>query len=157
MPQTAKTEIEAAVGKAVSNVATMRRRAGAKAAAAAVDTAEQVDAAMAEGAQALQAAVDHAIDGSRALGRESISGVSEIGQVFTELADEQGRHGFETFRALVSTVDWDQAATIQADFVRTSVERVLEFWRRYLEVLLTAQTTGVALIEAATVKAPPPR
>ena len=157
MPQTAKTEIEAAVGKAVSNVATMRRRAGAKAAAAVVENTEQVEAAMAEGGQALQAAVDKAIDGSRALGRQSISGINEIGQVFAELADEQGRHGFETFRALVSTVDWDQAATIQGDFVRTSVERVLEFWRRYLDVLLTAQTAGVSLIGATAAKAAAPR
>ncbi len=153
MPQTAETAIEAAVGEAVSNVATMRRRAGAKAGAAAVEAAGQVEAALAEGGQPPQAAVETAIDGSRTLGRQSISGANEIGQVFAELADEQGRHGFETFRALVSTIDWNQAAIIQGDFVRTSAERMMEFWRRYLEIVLATQTACASLVTDAAARA----
>lgn len=152
MAQTAKTEIEAAVGKAVSNVSAMRRRAGAKASEVAEQVSETVEEAIAETKEVMRAVAETALDGPREVGLQAASQANEIGQVFVELSNEQSRHGLQTFRALVSTIDWEQAATIQADFVRTSVERGLEFCRRYMEIALATQAAFASLAEKSTGK-----
>ena len=154
MIQTAETESEAAMGETVSDASAVRRRTVEKATDAVDRAQERVGAANAEIGQATQSAAGPALEDARAARRQSTHGLGDIGRVFAELADEQSRHGLETFRALVSTVDWGQAATIQGDFVRTTVERMLELCRRYMGIML-ATHAALASVAGGSAGKPP--
>jgi nucleoside-diphosphate-sugar epimerase len=82
--------------------------------------------------------------------RRSIEGAGEVGRAVAELVQEQARHNVAVLQALSRTVDWDGAAQVQSDFVRTSVERAAAFTRRYLEVvqMVVASATSTAREQA---------
>jgi hypothetical protein len=122
MAQIAKSEAE----KATDNVAELGKRTA--------DTARR-------GFQIGQNTVGAALDLERAMARRSAEGVTEVGQVFAELAQEQARNSVETFLALTRTLHWSQAAQIHGDFLRASLERAAEFTRRYFEVVQAVVTS----------------
>ena len=48
---------------------------------------------------------------------------------------EQARSNAEAFEALTRAVDWDRVSRIQGELLRASVERAVQFTRRYFEVV----------------------
>jgi len=64
--------------------------------------------------------------------RRSVEGATELGQAFAELVKEQARSNAEAFEALPRAVDWDRVSRIQGELLRASVERAVQFTRRYL-------------------------
>ncbi len=61
--------------------------------------------------------------------------IPEVGQAFVEFVKEQARDNVETFQALTRTTDWNEAARIQGEYLRASLERAGQFTRRYVEVV----------------------
>lgn len=72
----------------------------------------------------------------------------EFGQALSKLFNEQAQHNVEVFTKLTRTFNLTEAAQIQADFLRASMDRSAQFTRRYFEVaqatMLSAMTTGQA-------------
>jgi hypothetical protein len=120
MAQTARNQAEKATGNAVD--------ATREAADKAEDTARR-------GFQAVQETAGAVLEVERAVVRRSAEGATEVGQAFAEFAKEQARDNVETFQTLTRTVDWDQAARIQGEFLRASMERAAELTRRCFEVV----------------------
>ena len=106
--------------------------------------AERAEDTAGRGLQAAQRATGAAVEIERAVARRSAEGAAEFGQAFAELLNEQTRHGVETFRALTRTVDWDEAARIQGEFVRVSLERMAAFNRRYVELVQAVLSSAAA-------------
>ena len=79
--------------------------------------------------------------------RDTAKGATEVSQMYVELAKEQTRQGIETFQALTRTVDWNEVAQIQGEFLRVSLERAAQLTQRYLEV-----TQAVIAAAASTAK-----
>jgi hypothetical protein len=131
MAQTAKTEAE----KATDNVAELSKRTADQAVDATHEAVDKAEDTARRGFQAVQKTAGAALVVERAVARRSAEGATEIGQVFAALANEQTRQGVEAFQALTRTVDWDQVARIQSDFLRASMDRAAEFTRRYFEVV----------------------
>jgi hypothetical protein len=153
MAQSAKADVEDAADKTASNISDLSKRAGSKASETTREVADQVERGVDEGNRVAQRTAEASIEVSREIGRRSAEGVGEVGQAFNELAREQNRHGFETFRALAGTVDWNQAAQIHSNFVRSSFERWLELSRRYIEVVQSLGRTALSTAQAQADKA----
>jgi hypothetical protein len=73
-------------------------------------------------------------DAAGAMARRSAQGTAELGQALTELMQEQSRHNIATLTALTEAVDWPRLLRIQLEFIHASLERMVGFARRYLEV-----------------------
>ena len=114
--------------KAADNLAAISSRTADKGADAARETTERTQDAARRGFQAAQ---------------RTTAGATEVGQAFAELVREQARDNVAAFRSLTDTF-WDQAARIQADLLRASLERSAEFTRRYLEVVRAVTASAVS-------------
>jgi hypothetical protein len=136
--------------KATDNVAAISSRTADNVAAIAGRTGDDVAAfgrrAADKGADATREATERTQDaahrGSQAAQRTT-AGATEVGQAFAELVREQARDNVAAFRSLTDTF-WDQAARIQADLLRASLERSAEFTRRYLEVVQAVTASAVS-------------
>jgi hypothetical protein len=146
MAQTARVDVENVADKAASNVSEIGKRAADKTSDVALQAVERIEDIVATSTQTAQRAAGATLEVGRTVGRRSAEVAGEVSQAFAELASEQSRHGFETFRALASTVDWNEATRIQGEFLRSSIERALAFNRRYAEMV---QTVSFAAISAA--------
>lgn len=133
MAQTARTEAEKATDNVTDNAAELGKRAADKA----QDTARS-------GLQIVQRAADAGGEIERAVVRRSAEGTAELGQALTELLNEQTQHNVEIFKALTGTVDWNEVARIQGDFLRASLERGARLTQRYLEVTQAVFVTAVS-------------
>jgi phasin family protein len=91
-----------------------------------------------------------AFETSRAAAGRSTEGAAELGQVFADLVNEQAKHNVEVLRTLTQAANWGEVVKIQNDFVRTSIERAVQFTRRYFEVAqaVMSSTTSVAQDQA---------
>jgi hypothetical protein len=91
-----------------------------------------------------------AFETSRAAAGRSAEGAAELGQVFAVLANEQAKHNVEVLRTLTQAANWSEVVKIQNDYVRTSIERAVQFTRRYFEVAqaVMSSTTSVAQDQA---------
>ncbi|WP_191062476.1 hypothetical protein, partial [Geminicoccus harenae] len=78
------------------------------------------------------------LETGRAVAGPMAQDTKEFGQALSQLLSEQAQHNLEVFTKLTGTFNLSEAAQIQADFLRASMERSAQFARRYLE---TAQTT----------------
>ena len=70
----------------------------------------------------------------RELAQGSADMTAELGQALVALMQQQTQHNVETLAALSDAVDWTRLCQIQADFVRTSLERMAGLARRQLEL-----------------------
>jgi hypothetical protein len=59
----------------------------------------------------------------------------ELARLFVALLQEQTAHNLEAMLALGRTTDWREAAQMQRDYVRASVERMSRFTERYAELV----------------------
>jgi hypothetical protein len=139
MAQTARTEAD----KATDNVAELGKRAADKGADVAREAIDRTEGAARRGLEAAQRTAGAALEVERAVARRSAEGAAELGQAFAELVKEQARGNAEAFEALTRAVDWDRVSRIQGELLRASVERAVQFTRRYLEVV-QAVTASVA-------------
>ncbi len=94
-----------------------------------------------------------AFEMSRAASRRSAEGAAELGQVFADLLNEQTKHNVGVLKALAETVSWSEVAKIQSDYVRTSIERAVQFSRRYFEVTQTVLRSTMSVAQAQARKA----
>jgi hypothetical protein len=131
MAQTAKNEAE----KATYDVAEVGKRTADNAADATREATDNAEDTARRGFQAVQKTATVALEVERAVARRSAEGATEISQMFAELVKEQARNNVEAFQVLTRTVDWNEAARIQGDFLRASLERTTGFTRRYFEVV----------------------
>ena len=76
--------------------------------------------------------------------RRSADSSAELGQLMIDMVQEQTRHNADALAALATTVDWAGLCRIQADLLRTSLERMAELTRRQLEL---GQATMTALLD----------
>lgn len=156
MAQTAKTEAEKAANTAqdaAGNVAELGKRTAEKAGDAAREAAGTTEDLAREGFQLARRATGAAIEVEHAAARRSAEGTAELGQALIELVNEQTRHNVEAFRALTRTVDWNQVAQIQAEFVRVSLERTTQLTQRYLEVAQAVITSAASAAKDQAKKA----
>ena len=116
MAQTAKTD---EAGKASDNITELGKRTADK------------------GADVASEAVDRTAD----IARRSAEGAAEVSQALAELAREQARHNVEAFQALTRTVNWEEVARIQSELLRATLERAVEFSRRYFETVQAVVTS----------------
>ena len=70
--------------------------------------------------------------------RRSRKEAAEIGQLAFELLNEQIRHNLAIATVLGRATDWDGITQVQADFVRTSLERIHLFTTYSLDLLWSA-------------------
>jgi hypothetical protein len=150
MAQTAKAETETPVEKAAATVSEIGRRAAERAGEASRQAAGKAEEMAETTAKTAWQAGAAAVETGETLGRRSIEGFAEVGQLLADLAAEQNRHGLATFRALTGTLDWNEATQIQAEFVRSSIERFTTFHRHYLETL---QAIGTVALTSARERA----
>ena len=94
-----------------------------------------------------------AFETSRAAARRSAEGTVELGQVFADLANEQAKHNVEVLRTLTKAANWSEVVKIQNDFVRASIERAVQFSRRYFEVAQTVLRSTVSVAQDQARKA----
>lgn len=134
MAQTARTEAEKAAQDAADNVAELGKRTGDKAAGTAREALGTAEDAARSGLQAARRAASAGLEVERAVALRSAEGMTELGQTLAELVKAQTRHNVEVFQALTRTVDWSEAAQIQAEFLRVSFERAAQIAQRYFEV-----------------------
>jgi hypothetical protein len=121
--------------KATDNVAELGKRTADKGADVAREAIDRTGDAARRGLETAQRTAGAALEVERAVARRSAEGASEVGRAFAELVKEQARSNVEAFQALTRAVDWDQVARIQGELLRASVERAVQFTRRYLEVV----------------------
>ncbi len=94
-----------------------------------------------------------AFETSRTAARRSAEGAAELGQVFIDLVNEQTRHNVEVLQTLTQTANWSEVVKIQNDFVRTSIERAVQFTRRYFEVAQAVLSSTVSVAQDQARKA----
>lgn len=145
MAQSAKAETEAAVEKAAATVSEIGKRTADKATEVSRQAAGKVEEMVATTTKTAKQAGRDSLEAGETIKQRSVEGFAEISQLFAELAAEQSRHGLATFRALATTYDWNEAAQIQAEFVRSSVERFTTFSRTYLETLQSIGSTALSV------------
>jgi len=145
--------------KAADNLAAISSRAGNGVAAIADRTGDDVAAfgrrAADKGADAAREATDRAQDAARRgfqAAQRTTAGATEVGRAFAELLKEQARDNVAAFRSLTDTF-WDQAARVQADLLRASLERSAEFTRRYLEAVQAMTASAVSATKEQARKA----
>jgi hypothetical protein len=146
MAQTAKTGADTAADNArnaTENVAELGKRATG----VAQETAERAEDAVRSGAQLVRRTADAAGEMQRQVAHRSAEGTAELGQVFADLLNEQTRHNVETFKALTGAVDWDRVVKVQGEFLRVTLERMVQLNQRYLNVV-----QSVANAAASTAK-----
>ncbi len=59
----------------------------------------------------------------------------ELARLFVALLHEQTAHNLESMLVLGRAADWREAAQMQRDYVRASVERMSRFTERYAELV----------------------
>ena len=139
MAQTAKTGADAAAENmkhATENVAEIGKRA-------AHETAERAEGNVREGAQLVRRTTEAAGEVQRQVAHRSAEGTAELGQVLVDLLNEQTRHNVETFKALTGAVDWDRVVKVQGEFLRVSLERMVQLNQRYLDVFQAVANAAV--------------
>ena len=135
------------------NGAAVGRRAADQAADATREATERTQDAARRGLKQVQRTAGAALEVERAIVRRSTEGATEVGQAFAELVKEQARANAEAFRALAGAFDWNRAARINADLLRTSFERSAAFTRRYLEVVQAVTASAVSATKEQARKA----
>ncbi len=78
------------------------------------------------------------LETQRAVAGQGAQDTKEFGQALSQLFNEQAQHNLEVFTKLTRTFSLTEAARIQGEFLRVSMDRSVQFTRRYLE---TAQAT----------------
>jgi hypothetical protein len=140
MAQTAKTGADAAADNAkhaTENVAEIGKRA-------AQEMAERAEGNAREGAQLVRRTTEAAGEVQRQVAHRSAEGTAELGQVLLDLLNEQTRHNVETFKALTGAVDWDRVVKVQGEFLRVTLERVVQLNQRYLDVFQSVANAAVS-------------
>jgi hypothetical protein len=96
-------------------------------------------------------ATDKATDNVAELGKQIAHNVAdptgdmtEVGQALVAFVKGQARDNIEAFQALTRTTDWNEAARIQGEFLRASLERAGQFTRRYVEVVQAVMTSAAS-------------
>jgi hypothetical protein len=138
--------------KATDNVAAISSRTADKVADAAREATERTQDAARRGFEQVRQTFGATAEVERAVARRSAEGATEVGKAFAELVREQARDNVAAFRSLTDTF-WDQAARIQADLLRASLERSAEFTRRYLEAVQAVTASAVSATRGQARKA----
>lgn len=73
----------------------------------------------------------------------SSEATTELGRLMVELMNDQLRHNMATFQALSRARSWQEAASVQGEFVRGSFERMTRGTGHYLETMTRLLTTMV--------------
>jgi phasin family protein len=94
-----------------------------------------------------------AFETGHAVARRSAEGAAELGQVFTDLVNEQTKHNVEVLRTLTQAANWGEVVKIQNDYVRTSIERAVQFTRRYFEVAQAVMSSTASVAQDQAQKA----
>jgi len=90
---------------------------------------------------------EKATDDVAELGKQiahNVADMPEVGRALVEFVKRQARDNVETFQALTRTTDWNEAARIQGEFLRASLERAGQFTRRYVEVVQAVMTSAAS-------------
>jgi hypothetical protein len=117
------------------NVAELGKLTTAKAADVAREAADKAEDTARRGFQAVQKTADAALKVERAVTRQSAEGMTQLGQVFGDMLKEQAEHNVAVFKALTRTIDWNEVAQIQGQFLRASMDRATRLTGRYFEVV----------------------
>ena len=144
MAQTARND---QAERAADNVAEIGRRAADKAVDATREAIGEAEDTARRGFEHARRTFGATAEIERAVARRSAEGTAELGQAFADLVNEQTRHNVEVFKALTRTVDWNEVAQIQGEFLRVSLERAAQLTQRYLE-----GTQAVIAAAASTAK-----
>jgi phasin family protein len=94
-----------------------------------------------------------AFETGRAAAGRSTEGAAELGQVFADFVNEQAKHNVEVLRTLTQAANWGEVVKIQNDFVRTSIERAVQFTRRYFEVAQAVMSSTMSVVQDQAQKA----
>jgi phasin family protein len=73
--------------------------------------------------------------------------------VFADFVNEQTKHNVEVLRTLTQAANWGEVVKIQNDFVRTSIERAVQFTRRYFEVAQAVMSSTMSVAQDQAQKA----
>jgi phasin family protein len=73
--------------------------------------------------------------------------------VFADFVNEQTKHNVEVLRTLTQAANWGEVVKIQNDFVRTSIERAVQFTRRYFEVAQAVMSSTMSVVQDQAQKA----
>jgi hypothetical protein len=135
MAQISKPESNKVADDSVSELS---KRAADQAADAARDATGKAGEVARSGVTEMQKSAAATLETGRAVAGRTAEDTKELGQALSQLLSEQAQHNLEVFTKLTGTFNLSEAARIQADFLRASMERSAQFARRYLE---TAQST----------------
>jgi phasin family protein len=73
--------------------------------------------------------------------------------VFADFVNEQTKHNVEVLRTLTQAANWGEVVKIQNDYVRTSIERAVQFTRRYFEVAQAVMSSTTSVVQDRAQKA----
>jgi phasin family protein len=73
--------------------------------------------------------------------------------VFADFVNEQTKHNVEVLRTLTQAANWSEVVKIQNDYVRTSIERAVQFTRRYFEVAQAVMSSTMSVVQDQAQKA----
>ena len=146
-------EAEKATNETAKNVAELGKGTADQAVHAAREATDRAQDTARRGVQYAQQAFGATVEVERALARRSAVATAELGRAFAELLEQQARQNVEAVRALNRAVDWDGVARVQAELVRTSLERGAEFVRRYFEVVQAVVSSAASATREQAKKA----
>ncbi|WP_191057991.1 phasin family protein [Geminicoccus harenae] len=121
-----------------NNVADQNRHAAERVADATHSAAGKAEDMGRNGLAEMQRSATATLETQRAVAGQAAQDTKEFGQALSQLFNEQAQHNLEVLTKLTRTFSPAEAAQIQADFLRASMDRSVHFTRRYFE---TAQAT----------------
>jgi ribosomal protein S3 len=121
-----------------NNVAELSKHAADQAADAARDASSKTEEVARSSLTDLQKGTTATLEAGQAMAGRTGQDTKEFGHVLSQLFNEQAQHNLKVFTQLTRTFSLAEAAQIQADFLRASMDRSVQFTRRYFE---TAQAT----------------
>ena len=138
-----------------NNVTELSKRSADQAADAARSAAGKVEEMGRNGLAEMQRNATATLETQRAVAGQAAQDTRELGQALSQLFNEQAQHNVEVFTKLTRTFNLSEAARIQADFLRASMDRSAQFTRRYFETAQAAMFSAMA--KMPTDKASTPR
>jgi hypothetical protein len=133
-----------AARNATANVAEAGKQTTVKMAEVRRETAGQAPNAVRDGLRVVRQAADAAAEVEQETVRHTGAGMAELSRELVDLLQQQTRDNVQLVQALAKLANWGQAAQLQSEFLRASLQRTAQFTQRYVEVGQAVMTSALS-------------
>ena len=142
-----------AARNATANVAEAGKRTSDQTAEVRRETAGQAANAVRDGLRVVRQAADAAAEVEEKTVRHAGAGMAELNRALVDLLQQQTRDNVQLVQALAKLAKWRQAAQLQSEFLRASLQRTAQFTQRYVEVGQAVMTSALSTAQSQARKA----